>query len=83
MKLSFEDIRQRRHEEIAKGESSFFGIPDRWYEDVHFRCESGHVSRCILLTENRGDRCFACDGPVMMTFPEDVDDCDGECNDKI
>lgn len=66
----------------------FMGIPDRWYRDgpeypyghpgrgPRFRCARGHVSEMVLKTETRGDRCLAggCGAPVMMTFPEDVDD---------
>ena len=52
----------------------FLGIPDRWYEKPgpKYRCENEHVSRTILIGD-RGDRCMACDGPVMMTFPDDTD----------
>ena len=65
---------------------SFLGIPERWYADgpdkpyghpdrgAKFRCVNGHVSRMILKSECFGDLCLACQGPLVMTFPEDVDD---------
>ena len=64
----------------------FMGIPERWYADgpdkpyghpdrgPKFRCVNGHVSTRVLKTEARGDRCLACDGNLVMTFPEDKDD---------
>ena len=63
----------KKEEERERGEPTFMGIPDRWYEAHLFRCERGHVSSMILKTETRGDRCLACHGRVKMTFPEDYE----------
>ena len=54
----------------------FMGLPDRWCEapGPRFRCTSGHVSTCILESEEHGDQCLACYAPVVLTFPEDFDD---------
>lgn len=54
----------------------FMGIPDRWFEPPgpKYRCGNGHVSKCILRCDGRGDRCIACYANVRMTFPEDQDD---------
>jgi hypothetical protein len=58
-----------------EGGPLFMGIPDRWYDapGPRLRCTQGHVSRCVLKSEERGDLCLACQEPVLMTFPEDVD----------
>jgi len=58
--------------EEGSGEPLFLGIPDRWYEDIHFRCPNGHVSTRVLRCEDDPrDRCLACGEPTVMTFPED------------
>jgi hypothetical protein len=63
-----------RKAEEAAGAKMFLGIPDRWYEDLHFRCRNDHVSTMYLKCEAKGyDACFACGEPVSMTFPEDKD----------
>jgi hypothetical protein len=62
----------KKAEEAARGELTFLGIPDRWFEGQPlFRCENGHVSKGVLKTETQGDRCLACQGRCRMTFPED------------
>lgn len=63
----------RKAEERA-GRKMFMGIPDYWYEDLHFRCRNDHVSTRYLKSEAVGaSLCLACFEPVMMTFPEDKD----------
>ncbi len=66
-------ITQRKlEEEQASGARMFMGIPDRWYEDLTFRCEHGHISKMVLKSEALGDRvCLKCHTPVWITFPED------------
>lgn len=63
----------RKEFERLGGSKMFLGIPDRWFaEGPWFRCENGHVSGCVLKTDE-GDRCLAagCDGRIRITFPED------------
>lgn len=64
-----------REEEKRQGKKMFLGIPDHWYESPgpKFRCKNDHVSKMVLKTEERGDRCMACGDNVLMTFPEDKD----------
>ncbi len=65
-------LKQRRQSFIdTEGGPLFLGIPDRWLDNVTFRCIHGHVSKCILKSEEQGDLCLACYGPVLITFPED------------
>jgi hypothetical protein len=58
-----------RHGEIARivvaGGDVFLGLPEAWMDDPHFGCVQGHVSTRIVKTD-RGDRCPACDGAVVM-----------------
>jgi hypothetical protein len=58
--------------EAKSGEPMFMGVPDRWFDDLTFRCTTGHVSKTILKTD-RGDECLACRAPVRITFPEDAE----------
>ncbi|GAQ23948.1 cobalamin synthesis protein P47K [Deinococcus grandis] len=56
-----------------RGESTWMGIPDRWYDALRWRCVSGHVTRGIIKSEERGgDVCPACGLPARLTFPEDT-----------
>jgi hypothetical protein len=32
----------------------FMGIPDEWYEEPHFWCKNGHLSRRYLKSEAKG-----------------------------
>lgn len=61
-----------KYEEM-KGSRMWFGKPDHWYSDPHWRCENDHVSLRYLKSEEHGDLCLACHKPVFLTFPEDVD----------
>ena len=83
--MSIEDLIAMREGLIASEPGPLFiGLPDRWYNDTapivgtkgpRFRCTSGHVSRMVLKSEALGrDACLVCMGPMVMTFPEDVDD---------
>ena len=69
-------LQVRKDAEQAAGYRMFMKIPDRWFDDQHFRCGNGHVSRMILKSETRGDLCLAggCGRNVRMTFPEDVEE---------
>lgn len=67
------ELNAARAAEAAAGAPMFMGIPDRWYDDAWWRCGDGHVSRRYLRTEERGDRCLACDRRVWLTWPEDVE----------
>lgn len=52
----------------------FMGMPERWYDDPHWRCENGHVSTRYLKSSALGrDACLACFGWLFLTFPEDTD----------
>lgn len=58
------------------GAPMFMGTPDRWYEDLHYRCENGHVSTMVLrCEEGPRDQCLAagCRARCFITFPEDVE----------
>ena len=59
-----------------EGGAMFMGLPDRWFEapGPKFRCTQGHVSTCILKSTLHGDLCLNCQEPLMLTFPEDIDD---------
>lgn len=48
------------------GDEVFMGLPDSWYDDIHFGCAEGHVSNTVLTTESRGDRCLACGNPACI-----------------
>lgn len=77
--MTLDELRAWRKARIeTEGGPLFMGIPDRWYEapGPKFRCLNGHVSTCVLRSEQRGDLCLdsRCMAPLIMTFPEDVDD---------
>lgn len=64
----------KKEAERLAGQPMFLEIPDRWLEHGPvFRCENGHVSYRVLLSELEGDLCLAagCRGHCMITFPED------------
>lgn len=65
-------LNQAKAIEVLCGSPFFLGIPDRWFEDPHWRCLNGHVSRRYLKTEEYGDLCLACQKPVRLSFPEDL-----------
>ncbi len=70
-----EALRQRRAAAMATETGPFFmGLPDRWFDDVTWRCTNGHISKCFLKSEVKGDLCLACGAAVLITFPEDVED---------
>lgn len=71
--LLYEALQARRRAEEAAGQKMFLGIPDRWYDDPHWRCSNHHVSTMYLKSEVSGDLCLKCFQPVYMTFPEDRD----------
>ncbi len=48
----------------------FLGIPSRWYDDAHFRCQRGHVATQFKKTDD-GETCVACGTFVVLTYPED------------
>jgi hypothetical protein len=50
----------------------FMGKPDRWYEQPHWRCQTGHVTRMYLKKDPGGSVCLTCGETVYLTFPEDV-----------
>jgi hypothetical protein len=52
----------------------FLDPPDRWCCPPRWRCAAGHVSARYVQSERRGDRCLACDAPVLLTFPEDKEE---------
>ena len=53
----------------------FMGIPERWLDNPHWRCENGHVSKHYLKSEALGRAaCLECMGRMWITFPEDSDD---------
>lgn len=49
----------------ARGEEMFMGIPDAWFDDPHWFCTSGHVSRVYLRTDT-GSRCVACRNAALL-----------------
>lgn len=57
----------------AEGGPMWHDRPERWWDDIHWRCENEHVSRRYLKSEERGDLCLACFGHLVLTFPEDRD----------
>jgi len=65
-------LREMADVEIQDGAPVFMKWPDRWYEGGRWRCANDHVSTSTLKTD-KGSRCLACQTPVHMTFPEDVD----------
>lgn len=71
-----EQMLMLRKECSDRGEKMFMGIPERWYDKPGplYRCENEHISRMLLKSEAKGMTvCLDCYGPVLMTFPEDVD----------
>ena len=57
-----------------EGGEMFMGRPDRWYDDVHWRCSNNHVSTYYLKSEGLGASvCLECYEPIVLTFPEDRD----------
>lgn len=72
------DVLRAMRDDLAASEPGpkFMKLPDRWFDPPgpRFRCTNGHVSRCLLKSEERGDICLACGAPVLLTFPEDFDD---------
>ena len=67
-------IKELRKKEADAGAPMFLGIPERWYDDLTWRCVKGHVSSRYLKSEMHGALCLACMEYVMMTFPEDIED---------
>ena len=60
--------------EKLAGALMFMGVPDRWYEPMHFRCINEHISTMYLKSEAaRANLCLECGEPVELTFPEDKD----------
>lgn len=50
----------------------FQGLPERWLDSPHYRCEEGHISTRYLKSERLGrSACLACGGALWLTFPED------------
>jgi len=49
----------------------FMGLPDAWYDEVTWACESGHISHRYLKSEALGQNvCFACMKPIVLVPPE-------------
>jgi hypothetical protein len=49
----------------ARGDEMFMGVPDAWFEEPHWFCTKGHVSRVYLRSES-GSRCMAChEGTIL------------------
>jgi len=55
----------------AEGDDCFLGLPDAWFENPHWGCENGHVSKRYLKSEEKGGVCLACHKPVYL-IPKDV-----------
>lgn len=49
----------------ARGGEMFMGVPDAWFEEPHWFCTLGHVSRVYLRTDS-GARCMACHGEALL-----------------
>lgn len=47
---------QRRIENMGKAEDGpmFWGAPERWLDDPHWRCQNNHVSTTYLKSEMLG-----------------------------
>jgi hypothetical protein len=75
--MEFEELRKRifalRLKCKENGEPMFMEIPDSWHEKPgpKFRCAEGHVNHFVVRSEVVGDGCPTCNGPVLMTFPND------------
>lgn len=67
--ITYRELLVWRAAEVQKakdaGEPMFLGKPDKWYENVRWFCQNGHVSLRYLRTEG-SDRCFACRKAVIM-----------------
>lgn len=51
----------------AAGEEFFLGIPDAWYEpSPTYGCDSGHVSRRFLKSEESGCLCLECHQSIAI-----------------
>jgi hypothetical protein len=65
--ISLDQLRAWRDGESAKAPGAkFMGLPDIWFEDRHWFCTNGHVSRTFLKCEEDGDRCLGCRQPVLL-----------------
>lgn len=54
--------------------AKFMGFPERWFDDLTWRCENGHVSKVYLKSEGLGRAaCLECSAPIWMTYPEDTE----------
>lgn len=76
--MTYEELRAKlqvyKDKEQADGAKMFMDIPDRWYDNMHWRCTNDHVSTMYLKREEKGDiACLECLEPLAMTFPEDKD----------
>ena len=73
MKMTLDELRAWQKQHIAKETGPLFmGLPDRWYDDPHYRCPNGHISTTILKSEAKGcSCCLSCWEPVILTFSED------------
>jgi len=55
-------------------ESSFLGIPERWFDDPTWECTNGHISKLFLKSEALGhDACLACFSPVRLCDPDELE----------
>ncbi len=67
-------VEAARQAEEARGEPMFMGIPERWYDNLRWRCANGHTANTFLKSEQFGmDLCLRCGAPVRMTAPEDTE----------
>lgn len=71
--LTFDALKDRQKQWAAKESGPvFMGLPDRWYDTPHWRCQRGHVSTHVLRSEERGcSLCLGCKTRVVLTAPED------------
>lgn len=52
----------------------FLGLPERWLDEPHWRCENGHVSRYYIKSEELSSGiCVECRSKVYLTSPEDTE----------
>lgn len=49
----------------ARGDEMLLFVPDAWFQEPHWFCTQGHVSRVYLRTDG-GARCMACQGEVIL-----------------
>jgi hypothetical protein len=60
--------------EIEKTQNdTWYGKPERWYDNPTWRCLNNHVSKTYLKSEEKGSICLKCYSNVYLTFPEDKD----------